>query len=524
LPNPHFDISITQRSKNQSAVAGAAYQSGTSLFSEYDQKRKNYTNKQGVLYSEIMLPSNAPPEYVDRETLWNAVEAVENQWNSQLARRFVLALPREVPEEQYPQMVREYCQKHFVSAGMCCDFAIHNTARNNPHAHVMLTLRAMDEQGKWLPKSRKVYDLDENGERIRLPSGNWKSHKENTTDWNEQWHAEIWRTGWADIQNQYLEAASRPERVDLRSYERQGIDQIPTVHMGPAVTQMERRGIETNIGNLNRDIKSANRLLAVIRNTIKGLRDWIAELSEARKEAKEAWEQENASPSLASLLNQYMDMRKEERSDWSRSGQNKGATADVQAVSHAVAYLSQHDIVTLQNLDDALQSLNEKAGTIRAGMRSAESRMKTINSIQKAANVCVKHKAVHDKYLKIGWKIAKTAYEAKHKDELSAFNKSYRFLKKQGVGLDVNLDELQSEYAELSASNAEDKERLEAIQTELKPLKEIRYWINKVTEPQSENAPKRESVTARLRQKQQAIDEREAQRKPTKTKKQNMEL
>jgi predicted nucleic acid-binding Zn-ribbon protein len=407
---------------------------------------------------------------------------------------------------------------------MCCDFAIHNTARNNPHAHVMLTLRAMDEQGKWLPKSRKVYDLDENGERIRLPSGNWKSHKENTTDWNEQWHAEIWRTGWADIQNQYLEAASRPERVDLRSYERQGIDQIPTVHMGPAVTQMERRGIETNIGNLNRDIKSANRLLAVIRNTIKGLRDWIAELSEARKEAKEAWEQENASPSLASLLNQYMDMRKEERSDWSRSGKNKGATADVQAVSHAVAYLSQHDIVTLQNLDDALQSLNEKAGTIRAGMRSAESRMKTINSIQKAANVCVKHKAVHDKYLKIGWKIAKTAYEAKHKDELSAFNKSYRFLKKQGVGLDVNLDELQSEYAELSASNAEDKERLEAIQTELKPLKEIRYWINKVTEPQSENAPKRESVTARLRQKQQAIDEREAQRKPTKTKKQNMEL
>jgi hypothetical protein len=130
----------------------------------------------------------------------------------------VLALPGEIPEEQYPEMVREYCRKHFVSAGMCCDFAIHNTAKDNPHAHVMLTLRAMDERGKWLPKSRKVYDLDENGERIKLPSGNWKSHKENTNDWNEQWHAEIWRNGWADIQNKYLEAGSRPERVDLRSY------------------------------------------------------------------------------------------------------------------------------------------------------------------------------------------------------------------------------------------------------------------------------------------------------------------
>jgi hypothetical protein len=420
-------------------------------------------------------------------------------------------------------MVREYCEKHFVSAGMCCDFAIHNTARNNPHAHVMLTLRAMDEQGKWLPKSRKVYDLDENGERIRLPSGNWKSHKESTTDWNEQWHAEIWRTGWADIQNQYLEAASRPERVDLRSYDRQGIDQIPTVHMGAAVIQMERRGIATNIGNLNRDIKSANRMLRVIRGTIKALRDWISELNEARKEAQEELKRENASPSLASLLTQYMNMRKAERSDWSQYGQNKGTIADLQEVSKAVAYLSQHDIVTLQNLDVALQSLNEKADTIRTGMRSAESRMKTINSIQKAVAVCTEHKAVHDKYLKIGWKRAQTAYGEKHEEELTAFNKSYRFLKKEGIDLDIHLDALQAEYDGLSASHARDKERLEAVQTELKPLKEVQYWISKMTEPQTEKAPERESLTARLRKKQEDVQERETQKKPTQTKKQKME-
>ena len=106
MANPHFEIKITKRSKRQSAVAGAAYQSGENLFSEYDQKHKDYRKKEGVVYTEIMLPSHAPPEYADREQLWNAVEAVENQWNSQLARRFVLALPREVPEELYPQMVQ----------------------------------------------------------------------------------------------------------------------------------------------------------------------------------------------------------------------------------------------------------------------------------------------------------------------------------------------------------------------------------------------------------------------------------
>ena len=122
-------------------------------------------------------------------------------------------------------------------------------------------MRAMDEKGKWLPKSRKVYDLDKNGERIRLASGRWKSHKENTVDWNNRKYAEIWRQGWADTANRYLEANDRPERLDLRSYARQGIDQIPTVHMGAAACQMEKKGIQTNIGNLNRDIKTANRLM-----------------------------------------------------------------------------------------------------------------------------------------------------------------------------------------------------------------------------------------------------------------------
>jgi ATP-dependent exoDNAse (exonuclease V) alpha subunit len=173
VANPHFKITIVQRSKGKSAVAGAAYQSGENLFSEYDQKHKDYRRKKGVVYTEVMLPPHAPRSYADREQLWNSVESVESQWNSQLARRFELALPREVPKELYPQMVQDYCNQFFVSKGMIVDFAIHDPKPpgHNPHCHVMLTMRALDEQGRWLPKARKVYDLDENGERIRLPSG-----------------------------------------------------------------------------------------------------------------------------------------------------------------------------------------------------------------------------------------------------------------------------------------------------------------------------------------------------------------
>ena len=109
MPVPHLEIRIVQRSKGSSAVAGAAYQAGEKLFSEYDQKMKNYLCKKEVVYTEVMLPTNAPPGYADRATLWNAAEEVEKQWNSQLARRFVVALPREVPLEMCPQMMQEYC-------------------------------------------------------------------------------------------------------------------------------------------------------------------------------------------------------------------------------------------------------------------------------------------------------------------------------------------------------------------------------------------------------------------------------
>lgn len=532
MPNPHFEIKIIQRSKGKSAVAGAAYQAGEKLFSEYDQKHKDYRKKEGVIYTEIMLPPHAPPEYADRERLWNAVEAVENQWNSQLARRFVLALPREVPNELYLQMVHDYCNQFFVSKGMIVDFALHDPdpPGHNPHCHVMLTMRAMDEQGKWLAKSRKIYDLDENGERIRLPSGNWKSHKEDTVDWNEQYHGQEWRTGWESVQNRYLEMVNSPVRVDLRSYEKQGLDIIPTVHMGPAVTQMERRGIQTNIGNLNRDIKAENSLMNSIRSTIKNLRNWIADIMEATKEAFAEMEAEKktASPNLGELLRDYLNLRKAERSSWSRYGQQKGTVDDLKSVSQAIIYLKEQELFTLDDLDTALQGVTEEAGAINKEMKKISSRMKVITGIQKAVEDCMTHQAVHDKYWKIGWKSRQAAFAESHKDELNSYNKAFRYLKKQGVDLNVNLESLQAEYDQLQQSHAELSGQLATVKEKLQPMKEIRYWVGKVLAPEPEVEQKPEPKHSPTEQIKFYQNERKQQPEQTtpqqQHKKENMEL
>ena len=136
MPCPHNEITIVQRSQRQSAVAAAAYQSGEKLFCEYDQQVKHYSEKRGIVHNEILLPANAPRSYADRNTLWNAAEAVEKQWNSQLARRWVLTIPREIPPAQYAVLVREFCEQQFVSKGMIADFAIHDPhpPGHNPHA------------------------------------------------------------------------------------------------------------------------------------------------------------------------------------------------------------------------------------------------------------------------------------------------------------------------------------------------------------------------------------------------------
>ena len=507
IPCPHFKITIVKRSQGQSAVAGAAYQSGERLFSEYDQKTKFYNKKKELVHAEIMLPPNAPPGYADRATLWNAVEAVENQWNSQLARRIVLAFPVEVPKEQYLSMIKEFCQEQFVSKGMIADFAIHDKGDGNPHAHILLTLRAIDEHGKWLPKARKVYDLDENGERILLPSGNWKCHKENTVDWNDQKYAEVWRHSWETITNRHLEAAGRPERVDLRSFERQGIQQIPTVHLGPAAHQMEKRGIETFLGNLNRDIRAANSLMQSIRSAIRGLQRWIADLNEKKQLLLDALEKAKE-PTLSDLLVDYFNLRNEQRSNWSSRAQIKCTARDLAEIMQAVDYLKAHSLNTIEDLDTAISNLNQTAAPLRRQLKQNENRMRAIAQIKDAAAVHAKLKPIHDAFIKKNFKLTKDAYAAQHKEELDTFNKAVRTLMKLNGSTAVDFSALDAEFSALQSSSAELHTQLETLQPDISALKNIRKYIDMVLNKQQLSAPggktsEKESVLKQLEQLQQ---------------------
>ena len=357
---------------------------------------------------------------------------------------------------------------------MIVDFAIHapHPPGHNPHAHVLMTMRAMDEHGKWLPKSRKVYDLDENGERIKLPSGRWKSHKEDTVDWNDQKYCEIWRHEWEVIQNRYLEANDRPERVDLRSYARQGLDIVPTVHEGAAVRQMEKRGIQTNIGNLNREIRAANRLMKSIRQLIQNLKGWITELGEKRKEL-----------------------------------------------------LAQKGLSTVEDLEAFLESSGKSAADYRNQMKPKEARSKVIDGILASRTDCKECKPVYEKYQKIFFKKTKEKFKQEH-SEVARYEKAATHLAKHPDDKDSTQKELQEEQETLLEEIAALKTPLTEVQEDLKKLRDIRYWVRKATPgtEESKEPPKKQPIKEVLQDK---ADEKKAQRTApaqAKHRQQDMEL
>lgn len=259
----HCHCKIISRGQGRSAVGAAAYRSGEKLKNEYDGIEHDYTKKGGVAYSEIMLCENAPKEYQDRATLWNAVEQAEKGSRAQLAREYEVALPVELSREEQIQLVRNFAKENFVDKGMCVDFSIHDKEDGNPHAHIMLTTRPIEKDGTWGAKATNEYVLDKNGERIlqKIDKQNRKIYKRvkiETTDWNTKEFLQRSRESWAEKVNQELEKKSLPQRIDHRSFKEQGIEKIPTQHIGVSANAMEKRGIESQRGNENREIKKAN--------------------------------------------------------------------------------------------------------------------------------------------------------------------------------------------------------------------------------------------------------------------------
>lgn len=339
----HCSVKIIGRSAGRSSVAAAAYRSAECLTNEYDGIEHDFTKKGWVEFTEIILPENAPEEYKDRSTLWNAVEAVEKSQDAQLAREFEVALPAELTREQQIEVVEAFVRDNLTSQGMVADIAIHNPPKTNdrhqpidkdgtvtsdvnemqfvnPHAHILCTVRPMDEQGVWEKKSQVEYLCKKDGEEKAFTATEFRAAKEDgwekqyryyegkqkvyytpseaeekelkrvnrtpkTTPygrknetveyWNSKDRIFEWRQKWEKAVNDEFAKIQSDVRIDSRSFKDQGReDELPTLHMGTAAINMEKRAdreiregkseaevTRSDIGNINRQIKEHNKFV-----------------------------------------------------------------------------------------------------------------------------------------------------------------------------------------------------------------------------------------------------------------------
>ena len=328
----HLEAKVVSRGAGRSAVAASAYLSCSRLYNDYDGIQHDYTKKQGLVWQKVFLPEYAPQEWQDRKKLWNAVEEVETAKDSRLAREFVVALPIELSREEQIELLQEFIQEQFLSDGMCADAAIHDTDGHNPHAHILLTVRPLDERGKWQYETEKEYLCMKNGEERGFTAAEFKAAQ--TDGWekqyqykvgkkkvymapsaaeaqglvradkhpkstrygrqnpiSERWNSEeqlaAWRAAWADVSNRYLERAGREERIDHRSNAARGLDEIPTIHEGVTAQALERKGIISDRCEINRQIKADNALLRELKATVKKLMQAVKNTVPAIAEAME---------------------------------------------------------------------------------------------------------------------------------------------------------------------------------------------------------------------------------------------
>ena len=331
----HLEAKVVSRGKGRSAVAASAYLSCSKILNDYDGVQHDYTRKKGLVWQEVFLPENAPTEWQDRSVLWNAVEESEKTKDSRLAREFVVALPIELNKSEWQKLLTEFIQEQFVSDGMCADVAIHNPhpPGHNPHAHIMLTVRPLDEQGKWQYKTEKEYLCVRNGEekgftatefktaqadgwekqyhykvgrkKVYMPPSEAEKHGYERANkhpkstkygrqnpiaerWNSDEQLLVWREKWADVTNKYL--AQYPwidARIDHRSHAARGLDEQPTIHEGVTARALEKKGIISDRCELNRQIKADNALLRELKSAVRKLMEAVENTIPAFSEAME---------------------------------------------------------------------------------------------------------------------------------------------------------------------------------------------------------------------------------------------
>ena len=332
----HLEAKVVSRGRGRSAVAAAAYMSCSEILNDYDGVRHDYTRKRGLVWAQVFLPSNAPSEWTDRSVLWNAVEENEKTKDSRLARELVVALPLELVREEWKKLLTEYVRDNFVEEGMCADVCIHDTDGHNPHAHIMVTVRPLDENGKWQYKTEKEYLCMRDGEEKGFTGTEYKQAKNEgwekqyqykvdgkkiymtpsaaqmgdyerasktpkstrfgrqnpiTQRWNSDEQLVLWRSAWADVNNRYLERIGLETRIDHRSHADRGIAEQPTIHEGVVAREMEKKGGIADRCEINRQIKADNKLLRELRDTIEKIAVAIKNSVPAIAEAMEALRQ-----------------------------------------------------------------------------------------------------------------------------------------------------------------------------------------------------------------------------------------
>lgn len=448
----HFHVGQIKRSAGRPAVECAAYRAGEKLYSEYYGLVSDYTRKGGVMHTEILLPPHTPREYGDRQTLWNAVEDAERNRNAQLAYSFDIALQNEFTLDENITLARKFLLDNFVSRGMIVDFAVHQPDKNggisNPHFHVMCPIRPLNPDGTWGVKQRRVYRAD--GKFDAVP----------TTDWGRPETLEAWREAWAALCNSKFEEKGLPDRIDHRSYERQNIEQLPTVHEGVAVRQMEAKGIVTDKGERNRWIKSATAMLRTLGERIKTLVDW---LSNSRVKLDKPH-----SPSLAKLLADYFDARN--AGAWS----SKAKVGNLKLLTSAIAYLNENRLHTLADLEARLDSLHSSLDEAKTALDVNKKRSKELRELLRCAELYNRFKPLHDQLNAIKRKSKLEQFKAEHESELRQF-----YLARRKLPNGIHIAEWQRELETLARESDAAYAEYKAIHTELTKLLDVKYCADR---------------------------------------------
>ena len=462
MPCPYFNIKTLKRAEHARVVYHAAYQSGEKIFDERNGITHNYTDKEDVIFKEILLPPNAPREYADRGTLWNAVDAVESRKNAQIARQVIMALPKELTAEDNIEMVRKYCMEQFVSRGMVADIAVHDPKHENHnlHAHVLLTMRAFDENGQWMQKRHREYERDEAGNKIKGEDGKW-IFRDVHLDWDARDLYEKLRQAWEDTQNAALEAAGRPERISMKSYKEQGIDRIPQLHMSPAVVAMERKGIRTRVKQMNDEIKKLNAQIEAEERAAAGKAGPASQTEETKF--------------IERLSQRFSERQKETGSSvfiWHQAG-----ISDSQRFAEITDYLRANGICSLEDIDSRYARTDSERRRAREQVTALKSRSETVNRLLEAGRRKAKAKPVHDEYLSIRRKKRREKFAEQHRDELDVWEQADSFIKNTLQHRPFDAKALRAEHSLLTARLDELSKASGAIYREFRILRDARDLV-----------------------------------------------